>query len=138
MQASDYAPVTLDLQRLAGHLRIYAAMDDACDPQPAYEALIALHNDVKQESDDELFLRYLGRMYGEALLDAAAVFQRRGAVDLARAAASHAVEALSAVAQQQPPQPKAELLLGRACFVQGALCAVLDKDHAAAARWYDR
>lgn len=138
MRETDHASPAASVLVWTAQLRTYAVLEDAMDPQVAVTPLMLEADKLLARTPDELFQRYLRTLYGEALLDAAAVFQRRGAIDQAQAAARRAAEVLSEVAQQQPPHAGSELLLGQAYFVQGSLLAVAQHDHAAAVPWYDR
>lgn len=122
------------LGKLACHLRCtQPSLDDL-----SLDKLRSWGDEFLAKADDPFADRMAKRMYGELLLRWSEVQLAAGMTDEAMAGLQQAALLLSDTAQQQPPYPLGEVLLGQTLYLRGAVEAIARKNHAAAVDWYNR
>jgi hypothetical protein len=135
----DRAPPPLLLMVWAQALECQADAEfESAGPPPLVDVLAEHADGWLAANDDEFFQRYARTWYTRGLLAGARSAQGKGEHGRAEMLARRAVDVIAPVAQGQPADPAAELLLGQAYFAVGAIFALPRRDHQAALTWYER
>jgi tetratricopeptide (TPR) repeat protein len=118
-------------------LAAYVGVRGGIDPNPTVKSAVAVGEKLIAETNDPGHKAQLQRELGMALYDAVQIFQMRSDHENALKNGEVAVEYL-AKANEVKPSDTSMFLLGRLYFRLGAIRALRDHDHKAAAGWFDK